>query len=136
MNNTRICLFSYGSGLASAMFSILVNEEAGKNLKDQRFTLNNILNILTLSKNNLTQNRIEIQPELYDSYLNVREINHKKPSREPFFSLNSLYPGTWYLKSIDENYRRFYERKSTSNELFDLKIAHEMLKNQLTKLEK
>ena len=118
------------------MFSILVNEEAGKNMKDQRFTLNNILNILTLSKNNLTQNRIEIQPELYDSYLNVREINHKKPSREPVFSLNSLYPGTWYLKSIDENYRRFYERKSTSNELFDLKIAHEMLNNQLTQLEK
>jgi hydroxymethylglutaryl-CoA synthase len=136
LNNTRICLFSYGSGLASAMFSILVNNEGIENSKDHRFTLNNILNILNQQKTILTQNRIEIQPELYDSYLNVREVNHKKPSREPVFSFNSLYPGTWYLKSIDENYRRYYERKSTLNESFDIKIAHELLKNQLYQLEK
>jgi hypothetical protein len=118
------------------MFSILVNDEIREDSISQRFTLNNILNTLNQQKKILTQNRIEIQPELYDSYLNVREISHKKPSREPVFSSNSLYPGTWYLKSIDENYRRYYERKTASNESFDLKSAHEMLNNQLSQLEK
>lgn len=82
--DTRINLFSYGSGFASSMFSIVVNEKKYKNgLTDgasgdhHRFTLKKILINLSKQKINL-ENRVEIEPALYDKYLKHREIFNKK----------------------------------------------------------
>jgi len=112
LKNSRICLFSYGSGLASSMFSIMITENSS-----QRFTFEKIHQNLADKKQRLAEQRIEIEPSLYDVYLKQREITHKKAPRTSHFSPSALYPGSWYLKAIDDKYRRFYERtdKQISN---------------------
>lgn len=105
LRNTRICLFSYGSGSASAMFSIIIREN-----KSSRFMLENLLEKLEEQRTKLNDHRIEIEPKLYDKYLQHRELHNKKVPFVSNFSPNTLYPGTWYLKSIDEKYRRTYDR--------------------------
>lgn len=110
------------------MYSIIVKENS-----NERFTLQKLLDVLEKQKRNLEGNRIEIEPVLYDSYLKRREIIHKKPNRQTESTLDTLYPGTWYLKSIDQNYRRVYDRKSPSAS-FDSKQAKQVLVEQLSQL--
>lgn len=132
LNNNRLCLFSYGSGAASSMFSILVKDSDETN---QRFTLDNILNVLNERKSRLSNNRVEIEPDLYDLYLQQREIDNKKVPREAQFSPKTLYPGTWYLKSVDDKYRRVYDRVESNFE-FNYEQARQTLYNQLSNLSK
>ena len=73
--SSRVVLFSYGSGYASSMFSVLITDK--QNTKEKRFTLKQILKNLEKIKENL-DNRIEIEPKLYDEYLQHREIVNKK----------------------------------------------------------
>ena len=87
------------------MFSIIVTEDSS-----QRFTLEKIHHNLADKKQRLAEQRIEIEPALYDVYLKQREITHKKAPRKSHFSPSALYPGSWYLQSIDDKYRRFYAR--------------------------
>lgn len=110
LRNTRVCLFSYGSGSASAMFSIIIQEN-----KSNRFKLENLLENLEKQRTKLVEHRVEVEPELYDKYLQHRELVNKKVPRQPIFVSETLYPGTWYLKSIDQNYRRTYDRNHTKS---------------------
>ena len=80
--SSRIVLFSYGSGFASSMFSILVNDK--DKVTESRFNLRKILDNLEKVKVNL-ESRIEIKPQLYDKYLQHREIVNKKGK---FLSIN------------------------------------------------
>jgi hydroxymethylglutaryl-CoA synthase len=131
LKNNRICLFSYGSGLASAMFSLLVNDTN----VNSRFKLENILNTLNEQKTKLAESRIEIEPDMYDAYLQQREITHKQAPREAKFNETTLYPGTWYLKSIDEKYRRAYDKKMNdkNGENFNANTSATHLNQQLSK---
>jgi hydroxymethylglutaryl-CoA synthase len=128
LKNRRVCLFSYGSGSASSMYSLIVKENS-----NERFTLQQVLDVLGKRKESLEKNRIEIEPVLYDSYLKRRELIHKKPNRQTESTKDTLYPGTWYLKSIDSNYRRVYDRKCPS-ENFDSTQAKKVLSEQLSLL--
>lgn len=128
LNNTRLCLFSYGSGLASSMFSVVISENA-----DQRFTLEQVHQNLSQQKNILIENRVEIEPSLYDSYLNKRESNHNLVPHESNLKPSCLYPGSWYLKSIDKNYRRFYERNTTEENSFKINYVQSYLNEELSK---
>lgn len=131
LKNTRLCLFSYGSGLASSMFSIMISENT-----NQRFSLENILTNLNKQRNKLIENRIEIDPVLYDKFLKQNELIHNKASRQSNINPNSLYPGTWYLNSIDEKYRRFYERTPVdSQSTFDSNKSQIHLIDELSKIE-
>ena len=107
LKNNRICLFSYGSGLASAMFSLLVKDSS----VHSRFNLETILTTLNEQKVRLAENRVEIEPDMYDAYLQQREHTHKQAPRDAKFGQATLYPGTWFLKSVDEKYRRVYDKK-------------------------
>ena len=93
------------------MFSLKVTS---KNV-NSRFSLENLLRILNDQKCKLTESRIEIEPDMYDAYLHQRELIHKQAPREAKFDQFSLYPGTWYFKSIDEKYRRAYDKKPSEN---------------------
>ncbi|CAF1011819.1 unnamed protein product [Brachionus calyciflorus] len=125
LRNTRLCLFSYGSGLAASMYSIVISEN-----KNERFTLEKLLENLERHKTKLNEHRVEIEPELYDKYLQQRELTNKKVPRVPSFDTQTLYPGTWYLKSIDENYKRKYER--VPNDSYNLETTRQILVNQLS----
>jgi hydroxymethylglutaryl-CoA synthase len=134
LKNTRLCLFSYGSGLASSMFSIFISE----NNNSKRFPLERIHANLCSQKTKLTDQRIEIEPVLYDKYLQKQELQHNQASRQSSLNTLSLYPGSWYLKSIDDKYRRFYERKppqnGTNQEAFNTKQIGAYLAEELAKM--
>jgi hypothetical protein len=47
--------------------------------------------------------------------------------RTPSLSHEAIYPGTWYLTSVDDSYRRKYTRKPVSGAAFDLEKATDEL---------
>lgn len=127
LRNTRICLFSYGSGSASSMFSIIIHEN-----KSPRFSLENLIGKLEEQSTKLNDHRIEIEPKLYDKYLQLREFNNKNVPFISNFLPNTLYPGTWYLKSIDEKYRRTYQR--SQKEPYSLESTRDSIIDKLSSL--
>lgn len=97
----RIGIFSYGSGLASSMYSITV--KGGAELKKL------ISNVQYVQKK--LDERQEVTPAEFSSILEEREKSlHRVPFR-PERSLDYLFPGTWYIHHIDEKHRRSYSRK-------------------------
>ncbi|XP_056630850.1 hydroxymethylglutaryl-CoA synthase 1 [Diorhabda sublineata] len=97
----KIVLFSYGSGLAASMFSITVNNNSD--------SLQNIITNLNDIKTRLEQ-RQKIEPKKFEASLELRqETSHKAPY-EPVSSIDSFFPGTYYLVKVDEMFRRFYNR--------------------------
>lgn len=113
------------------MFSLVVVDDTS-----DRFTLDKMLANLNKSKKRLVESRVEIEPQLYDKYLQAREKYHKNPSRECCPDPTTLYPGSWYLKSIDENYRRFYERVTpqSADANLDMTAIRGAILKQLTEI--
>jgi hydroxymethylglutaryl-CoA synthase len=100
----RVALFSYGSGLASSMFSLRVSLDASPGSPLKRLVEN-----LTHIKPEL-ELRYKISPEEFNSLMETRENNHHKAPYTPQGSLDVLFPGTWYLDTVDELHRRSYKR--------------------------
>uniref|UniRef100_A0A8W8K2M1 Hydroxymethylglutaryl-CoA synthase n=1 Tax=Magallana gigas TaxID=29159 RepID=A0A8W8K2M1_MAGGI len=98
----RIVLFSYGSGLASAMFSIKITKDLGPKLNKLLENLSNI------SKN--LQNRVKVSPEEFDKTMKLREETHNRAPYTPVGSTEGLFPGTWFLTEVDSMHRRKYDR--------------------------
>lgn len=98
----RIVLFSYGSGLASAMFSIKITKDLGSKLNKLLENLSNI------SKN--LQNRVKVSPEEFDKTMKLREETHNRAPYTPVGSTEGLFPGTWFLTEVDSMHRRKYDR--------------------------
>ena len=112
------------------MFSLVISKTKTK------FSLEKLVTNLKNIKRKLVDSRIEIDPELYDSYLQNREVTHKKAPRECITDADTLYPGTWYLKSIDSNYKRTYARINSSieNDKININKASKIIIDQLTLL--
>jgi hydroxymethylglutaryl-CoA synthase len=100
----HIALFSYGSGLASSMFSLRVSVDATPGSPLQHLVEN-----LTHIKPQL-ELRHKVTPEEFDSILEKHEHDHHKAPYTPQASLDILFPGTWYLDSVDALHRRSYKR--------------------------
>lgn len=99
MQGKRIGVFSYGSGLASSMFSLKVvgdtTEMAEKlNLQER-----------------LDARRV-VAPEVYDEMCMLREKAHLKKDFKPAGQVEGLVPGTYYLTEVDDMFRRKYEVKA------------------------
>lgn len=124
LKNKRIVLFSYGSGLASAMFSLRVN--ANEPQRDSQLGL--IVDTLRQHRDNLEHKRVQVEPDLYDRYLRERELTNKKVPRTAQFTTDCLRPGTWYLTTVDERYRRSYARVPPTGQ-FDVEKASASLKS-------
>lgn len=100
----KIVLFSYGSGLASSMYSITVTKECSKNSP-----LDKLVSNLSYVKP-LLDKRVCISPESFTKIMEIREHNCHKAPYIPVSPIDSLFPGTYYLDSIDEKHRRTYKR--------------------------
>ncbi|XP_055916960.1 hydroxymethylglutaryl-CoA synthase 1 [Eupeodes corollae] len=101
---TRIGLFSYGSGLAASMYSISVTKDASI-FKKFVSNLDYVLPMLN--------SREKISPEEFSQLMEVREKNNHAAPYTPTGSTAVLFPGTYYLKEVDELHRRTYERVPT-----------------------
>ena len=102
----QVALFSYGSGLASSFYSIRVKDNQGlEKLHKNLFT-----DVLTR-----LNNRRKVEPEEFDKTMKLREDTHHKAPYDPEGSLTELFPGTWYLESVDDKHRRKYLKTDGSS---------------------
>ncbi|VDI20080.1 hydroxymethylglutaryl-CoA synthase [Mytilus galloprovincialis] len=107
LQGKKIVLFSYGSGLASAMFSLHFTKEdkmisALQQLKDNVSHVKSYL-----------EKRTKCSPETFSQMMKLREETHNSAPYTPIQSTDHLFPGTWYLTEIDSKHRRTYQRKQT-----------------------
>ncbi|VDO84325.1 unnamed protein product [Schistosoma mattheei] len=103
-------MYSYGSGMASAMYSILIHPDRD---------LSTILNCSLESSNGLSNihkrlfdERTQVTVSQFELMLKERELSHNSAPFEPTFRPEGLFPGSYYLKNVDGRYRRFYEKLS------------------------
>ena len=93
-------MFSYGSGLASCMYSLRVMDSPLLTKITQ-----NLLNIpKTLAA------RTTVPPPDFESTMKLREETHHLAPYKPVGDLSALFPGTYYLTNVDEKHRRSYGR--------------------------
>ncbi|CAB0031284.1 unnamed protein product [Trichogramma brassicae] len=100
----KIGVFSYGSGLASSMYSITVTSDLSQDSQLRKLVTN-----LSYVKTQL-EARQQVHPEEYTKVLSLREKNCHTVPYEPQGSIDNMFPGTYYLVKVDEMYRRTYER--------------------------
>lgn len=99
----RVVMFSYGSGLAASMFSVVINSSV-KHIA-QKIDLK-----VRLAK------RSKIAPEDYIKTLEVREkMHHSLKDYTPTEPLN-FAPGTFYLTKVDAKLRRNYSRTPSATQ--------------------
>lgn len=102
----RVVLFSYGSGLASSMYSFTFTSDA---------TPTSPLHILMSNVQDVTnrlKSRQEIPPAEFEQIMKLREETHHKAPYTPTGDTSNMFPGTYYLQNIDEKHRRYYRRVS------------------------
>ena len=99
LQDKSIGIFSYGSGLASSMFSMKV-----------RGSTEEMKTKLDLHKR--LDDRRTVAPEVYDEMCNIRERAHLKKNYSPVGSAETIVPGTYYLTNVDDMFRRAYEIKA------------------------
>ncbi|CAG5125224.1 unnamed protein product [Candidula unifasciata] len=98
----RVVLFSYGSGLASSMFSLKFSDS---------LTVRSSLDRLVSSLSNLKErldSRQCVPPEDFDKIMKLREQTHHLAPYKPVGSVSVLFPGTFYLTDVDSMHRRKY----------------------------
>ena len=97
----NVGVFSYGSGFAASMYSISITENTDQLAK----IIANVSHLFPL-----LEKRQKVAPEEFTKLMEIREHNIHSAPYEPSGSVDVLFPGTYYLKNIDEKNRRFYER--------------------------
>ncbi|KAF0853033.1 mitochondrial ketone body formation hydroxymethylglutaryl-CoA synthase [Andalucia godoyi] len=104
LRGKRVVLFSYGSGLCSSMFSVRFrdSEDAVGKVTDMRIRLDIASRLAA---------RHKVDPVEYNGILKSKELKYGKPNTAPSGPTDTLFPGTYYLTSIDDMWRRSYERK-------------------------
>ncbi|XP_013399881.1 hydroxymethylglutaryl-CoA synthase 1 [Lingula anatina] len=102
----RVTLFSYGSGLASSMFSLHFSEDASPGSQLERVCLS----LCDLQER--LDSRKKMPPADFDKMMKLREETHHKAPYTPVGDVEALFPGTWYLTEVDSKHRRKYERKA------------------------
>ena len=95
--NKRIGVFSYGSGSAASFFSLKVVASTQK-FRD------------TLQIQSRLEQRVKVTPEVFAGLLKLREETAHLKDYSPIGDISTLAKGTYYLKRIDEKFRRTYER--------------------------
>lgn len=98
LRGKRISMFAFGSGLASSFFTIRVKGDTSA-IREKLDLINRLA-------------AMQVVPcQQYVDALELREKNHNAGSYVPEGSLDNIWPGGFYLESIDGKYRRKYLRK-------------------------
>lgn len=102
----KIGLFSYGSGLASTMFSLHISSDMSAGSK-----LEKLINGLRACVD-LLEERECVEPTRFSELTDVRTRNYHTAPYKPSGSIDKLFSGTYYLIEIDDERRRTYDRKN------------------------
>ncbi|KAI8366193.1 hydroxymethylglutaryl-CoA synthase [Blakeslea trispora] len=98
LQDKRIMLYSYGSGLASSMISFRVRGNTS--------TIQSKLNL-----RERLDARVHSKPEEFADAMKMREHTHNACNFTPSGSLDNIATGAYYVEKIDDKWRRFYKRK-------------------------
>ncbi|CAA7269228.1 unnamed protein product [Cyclocybe aegerita] len=93
----RISLFSFGSGCAASVFLARV--------KGDTTEIRQKMDLL----DRLSKMKV-VPPQEFVAALQLREKNHNAVSYTPEGSVDNIWPGSYYLDSVDSKYRRKYLR--------------------------
>ncbi|GAM26369.1 hypothetical protein SAMD00019534_095440 [Acytostelium subglobosum LB1] len=93
----RVLTFSYGSGLSASAFSFKVDK-----------SIEEIVEKVDL-KNRL-ESRQRVTPEEFTAKLSLREQRHNLKNYTPSDCTSTLFPGSFFLKQVDNVGRRQYDR--------------------------
>lgn len=99
LQGKRLGVFSYGSGLASSLFSLRVVGDTSE--------MSEKLNL----QERLDARRV-VDPQVYDDMCMLREKAHLKKDFKPVGKVEDLLPGTYYLTEVDDMFRRKYDIKA------------------------
>eukprot|EP00095_Tigriopus_kingsejongensis_P001087 maker-scaffold193_size270907-snap-gene-0.13 protein:Tk01087 transcript:maker-scaffold193_size270907-snap-gene-0.13-mRNA-1 annotation:"hydroxymethylglutaryl- synthase 1" len=99
----RVALFSYGSGFVSSFFSLRISSDTSpmSPLSMLKRSLNDVQSRL--------ESRTKVPPANFETIMHLRESVHHKAPYTPSATTEDLFPGTWYLTSVDEKHRRHYD---------------------------
>lgn len=98
LQNKRVLLYSYGSGLAASMVSFRINASTDK--------IKNTLNL----RERLAA-RTFSKPQEFADAMKIRENTHNACDYTPSGNLDHIASGVYYVEKIDDKWRRFYKRK-------------------------
>ena len=102
----RVVLFSYGSGLASAMYSLRVTSDPK--------LLSRLVSTVTDMSERLGSRKV-VKPADFEQTMRLREDTHHLAPYTPVSDPTELFPGTYYLTAVDDMHRRMYKRVAPSN---------------------
>lgn len=103
LENRRLLMYSYGSGMAASMFSIRCETST-----DRAVTLDALCSSLASLPERLNS-RDAVSTADYTAVMSLREETHHAAPYAPTSPLSSLWPGTFCITGIDEMHRRQYE---------------------------
>ncbi|KAL7274115.1 3-hydroxy-3-methylglutaryl coenzyme A synthase [Rhizina undulata] len=98
LQGKTVGLFSYGSGLASSLFSFKIKGDISE--------ISAKLNL----KQRLEARRV-VEPQIYDDMCTLRHKVHGKKDFIPAGDASTIASGAYYLTKVDEMFRREYIRK-------------------------
>ena len=98
----HVGLFSYGSGLVASFFSLRVSSDTSPSspLARLRTALDDVHARLEARK--------KWSPDDFSQCMRLRKENHHKAPYAPVSDPATLFPGTFYLKEVDDRHRRSY----------------------------
>ena len=105
----RLVLFSYGSGLASAMYSIRVSTDYSA-----ESSLQSLVSSVSDIPCKLKQRKV-VAPAEFEKMMKLREETHHLAPYLPQSSTTDLFPDTFYIASVDDKHRRTYNRVPKDN---------------------
>jgi hydroxymethylglutaryl-CoA synthase len=97
LKNKRFSLFAFGSGCAASFFVARVKGDTTE-IREKMDLLNR-----------LAQMKV-VPPQKFVDALALREKNHNAVDYTPEGSVEDIWPGAYYLESVDKKYRRKYLR--------------------------
>ncbi|EDR01308.1 uncharacterized protein LACBIDRAFT_254737 [Laccaria bicolor S238N-H82] len=97
LQGKRVSLFSFGSGFASSFFTLHVKGDPSQ--------ISQKMNLLE----RLSSMRV-VPPQEFIKALELREKNHNAVNYTPEGLVENIWPGAYYLESVDSKYRRKYVR--------------------------
>jgi len=93
----RVSLFAFGSGCTASFFTLRIKGDTSE-IRNKMDLLDRLANM-----------KVVPCQEYVDS-LELREKNHSAASYTPSGSVDNIWPGAYYLESVDHKYRRKYAR--------------------------
>ncbi|PKU67942.1 Hydroxymethylglutaryl-CoA synthase [Dendrobium catenatum] len=106
LGGQRIVMFSYGSGLASSMFSFKLNDG------QHPFSLSNIASVLNVAEK--LEARHEFPPKKFIETMQLMEHRYGAKDFVTTKDTSLLSRDTFYLTHVDSMYRRFYAKKGAA----------------------